>query len=102
MPQLQHSDRKLFRHLLEDQTIMRVSSKMKLVLENTDNSNRTQSTMDSHFNHNGKGNFDGNMSAKPSGQLSQKPRPTSSKKSKKGKVVPKLTQPASDLLHHHF
>lgn len=81
---------------------MRVSSKMKLVLENTDNSNRTQSTMDSnHFN--GNLNNNGNyMSAKPSAQLSQKPRPNSSKKSKKGKVLPKITQPTNDLMHHHF
>jgi len=34
---LQHSDRSLFRSLLEDQTIMSISKMMKKVLENTDN-----------------------------------------------------------------
>jgi len=33
----QHSDRKLFHSLLEDQTILRVSSMMRIVLDNTDN-----------------------------------------------------------------
>ena len=72
---------------------MRVSSKMKLVLENTDNSNRTQNTLES-----------GCFSARMNGNVSQKPRPaSSSKKSKKNRVVsaPKA-QPPSDLLHHHF
>eukprot|EP01032_Pedospumella_encystans_P014826 gene14826-17002_t len=32
-----HSDRKLFHSLLEDQTILRVSSMMRIVLDNTDN-----------------------------------------------------------------
>lgn len=37
---MQHADRDLFRNLMEDRTIMRISSKMKIVLENTDNSLR--------------------------------------------------------------
>jgi hypothetical protein len=36
----QHSNRKQFRSLLEDQTVLRVSSMMRIVLDNTDNSGR--------------------------------------------------------------
>lgn len=78
---------------------MRVSSKMKLVLENTDNSNRTQSTLDTHT-------LSGRVVIGGTGAGgSQKPRPTSSsKKSKKNRVVPvpKYAQNPPDLLHHHF
>jgi len=34
----QHSDRILFKSMMEDRSIMRMTSKMKLVLDNTDNS----------------------------------------------------------------
>jgi hypothetical protein len=36
----QHSNRKQFRSLLEDQTVLRVSSMMRIVLDNTDNTVR--------------------------------------------------------------
>lgn len=39
---LQHSDRKLFRGLLEDKTILRLDSIMRQVLENTDNAAREE------------------------------------------------------------
>jgi hypothetical protein len=95
----QHSDRDLFRKLLEDKTILRISSKMKIVLENTDNSlhyRTTYRSVDSAKAH-----------AEVAARIVQY-KPQSAKRSRKHKVHPHQhgaagspPQRPEDLMHYH-
>jgi hypothetical protein len=95
----QHSDRDLFRKLLEDKTILRISSKMKIVLENTDNSlhyRTPESSADSAKAH-----------AEVAARIVQY-KPQSAKRSRKHKVHPHQhgaagspPQRPQDLMHYH-
>jgi hypothetical protein len=77
--------------MMEDKTIMRMTSKMKLVLDNTDNSSHYRCTSpETTFS----------LSSKVTARIAYKEPTSQSGKRTKRKVLPKAAPP-SDLLHYH-
>eukprot|EP00598_Pedospumella_elongata_P003145 CAMPEP_0184970612 /NCGR_PEP_ID=MMETSP1098-20130426/3024_1 /TAXON_ID=89044 /ORGANISM="Spumella elongata, Strain CCAP 955/1" /LENGTH=308 /DNA_ID=CAMNT_0027492565 /DNA_START=121 /DNA_END=1047 /DNA_ORIENTATION=+ len=91
-----HSDRILFKSMMEDRSIMRMTSKMKLVLDNTDNSSHYRSADGA----NKSPESTVNLSHKVTARMAWKEPTSQSSKRAKRKVLPNNPLP-SDLLHYH-